>query len=144
MDEVRCRQLYPYPKVARLLPEDFWPSESEDRTLNLCLLREESTNNPVTSMDNIMWVMEQIQPCLLVDPLTGQKLVSFKWLLKIKERIEGVQKPRYKARLVARGFTQRAGIDYNEVFSPVADALTKVVPGLKLQHCLELLNVGVG
>ncbi|GKC72511.1 hypothetical protein Tco_1118394 [Tanacetum coccineum] len=26
----------------------------------------------------------------------------------------------------------------------VTDALTKVVPGLKLQHCLELLNVGVG
>ncbi|GKB71353.1 hypothetical protein Tco_0932765 [Tanacetum coccineum] len=25
-----------------------------------------------------------------------------------------------------------------------ADALMKVVPGLKLQHCLELLNVGVG
>nr|GFD25976.1 hypothetical protein [Tanacetum cinerariifolium] len=25
----------------------------------------------------------------------------------------------------------------------VVDALTKVVPGLKLQHCLELLNVGV-
>ncbi|GJS69694.1 retrovirus-related pol polyprotein from transposon TNT 1-94 [Tanacetum coccineum] len=25
-----------------------------------------------------------------------------------------------------------------------ADSLTKVVPGLKLQHCLELLNVGVG
>ncbi|GKE79124.1 hypothetical protein Tco_1545244, partial [Tanacetum coccineum] len=24
-----------------------------------------------------------------------------------------------------------------------ADALTKVVPGLKLHHCLELLNVGV-
>ncbi|GJZ23673.1 retrotransposon protein, putative, ty1-copia subclass [Tanacetum coccineum] len=55
----------------------------------------------------------------LVDHLAGQKLVSCKWLFKIKEWIEGVQKPRYKARLVARGFTQRACIDYNEVFSPV-------------------------
>ncbi|GJU30249.1 retrotransposon protein, putative, ty1-copia subclass, partial [Tanacetum coccineum] len=55
----------------------------------------------------------------LVDHLAGQKLVSCKWLFKIKEGIEGVQKPRYKARLVARGFTQRACIDYNEVFSPV-------------------------
>ncbi|GJY85463.1 retrovirus-related pol polyprotein from transposon TNT 1-94 [Tanacetum coccineum] len=36
----------------------------------------------------------------------GQKLVSCKWLFKIKEGIEGVQKPRYKVRLVARGFTQ--------------------------------------
>ncbi|GJZ27269.1 retrotransposon protein, putative, ty1-copia subclass, partial [Tanacetum coccineum] len=55
----------------------------------------------------------------LVDHPAGQKLVSCKWLFKIKEGIEGVQKPRYKARLVARGFTQRAGIDYNEVFSSV-------------------------
>nr|GEY50412.1 retrovirus-related Pol polyprotein from transposon TNT 1-94 [Tanacetum cinerariifolium] len=53
----------------------------------------------------------------LVDPLAGQKLVSSKWLFKIKERIKGVQKPKYKARLVAHRFTQRAGIDYNEIFS---------------------------
>ncbi|GKC26000.1 hypothetical protein Tco_1028150 [Tanacetum coccineum] len=33
----------------------------------------------------------------------------------------------------------KVGTEHN-----VVDALTKVVPGLKLQHCLELLNVGVG
>nr|GEX59931.1 uncharacterized mitochondrial protein AtMg00810-like [Tanacetum cinerariifolium] len=33
----------------------------------------------------------------------------------------------------------KVGTEHN-----VTDALTKVVPGLKLQHCLELLNVGVG
>nr|GEV73418.1 retrovirus-related Pol polyprotein from transposon TNT 1-94 [Tanacetum cinerariifolium] len=44
----------------------------------------------------------------LVNHPTGQKPVSCKWLFKIKEGIEGVQKPRYKARLVARGFTQGA------------------------------------
>nr|GEZ32763.1 retrovirus-related Pol polyprotein from transposon TNT 1-94 [Tanacetum cinerariifolium] len=52
----------------------------------------------------------------LVDHLAGQKLVSCKWLFKIKKGIEGVQKHRYKARFVVRGFTQRASINYNEVF----------------------------
>nr|GEW09236.1 retrotransposon protein, putative, Ty1-copia subclass [Tanacetum cinerariifolium] len=33
----------------------------------------------------------------------------------------------------------KVGTEHN-----VTDALTKVVPGLKLQHCLELMNVGVG
>ncbi|GKB80261.1 hypothetical protein Tco_0947156, partial [Tanacetum coccineum] len=33
----------------------------------------------------------------------------------------------------------KVGTEHN-----VADALTKVVPGRKLQHCLELLNVGIG
>ncbi|GKD39335.1 hypothetical protein Tco_1259542, partial [Tanacetum coccineum] len=33
----------------------------------------------------------------------------------------------------------KVGTEHN-----VADALAKVVPGLKLQHCLKLLNVGIG
>ncbi|GKD05283.1 retrotransposon protein, putative, ty1-copia subclass, partial [Tanacetum coccineum] len=75
---------------------------------------------------------------------TGQKLVSCKWLFKIKEGIEGVQKPRYKARLVARGFTQRACIDYNEVFSLVVRH-TSIQVILALTMCkdykLEQLDV---
>ncbi|GJS39004.1 retrovirus-related pol polyprotein from transposon TNT 1-94 [Tanacetum coccineum] len=74
----------------------------------------------------------------------GQKLVSCKWLFKIKKGIKGVQKPRYKARMVACGFTRGAGIDYNEVFSSVVQH-TSIRVILALTTCkdyeLEQLDV---
>lgn len=36
-----------------------------------------------------------------------------------KEGIPGVEKPRYKARLIAKGFTRVEGVDFNEIFSHV-------------------------
>ena len=48
-----------------------------------------------------------------------REVVSLKWIYKIKLNQEGdIQK--YKARLVARGFTQKSDIDFYENFSPVA------------------------
>ncbi|GJW77856.1 retrovirus-related pol polyprotein from transposon TNT 1-94 [Tanacetum coccineum] len=96
------------------------------------IAKEEDTHEPSTFQDAVNlskkdeWVhaMEEEMGSLkknhtweLIDQPPSQKLVSCKWLYKIKEGIKVVQKPRYKARLVARWFTQRAGIDYNEVFS---------------------------
>ncbi|GJV72537.1 retrotransposon protein, putative, ty1-copia subclass [Tanacetum coccineum] len=123
------------------------------------IAKEEDTHEPITfqdainSSENDEWVraMEEEMSSLkknhtweLVDQPPGQKLVSCKWLYKIKEGIKGVQKPRYKARLVARGFTQRAGIDYNEVFSPVVRH-TSIRVILSLTACedyeLEQLDV---
>nr|GEY64475.1 retrovirus-related Pol polyprotein from transposon TNT 1-94 [Tanacetum cinerariifolium] len=80
----------------------------------------------------------------LVDHPAGQKLVSCKWLFKIKEWSKGVQKPRYKPKLITRGFTQRPSIDYNEVFSLVV-LHTSIRVVLALTACkdyeLEQLDV---
>ena len=46
-----------------------------------------------------------------------RKLVSCKWIFKLKDLPDGALK--YKARLVARGFSQVEGVDFTETFAPV-------------------------
>ena len=46
----------------------------------------------------------------------GKKAICVKWVYKIKHKALG-EVAKYKARLVARGFLQKEGIDYNEVIT---------------------------
>ena len=54
---------------------------------------------------------------IVVDRPVGKKVVKAKWVLR-RKLLPGGKLDKLKARIVAKGFTQREGIDYEETFSP--------------------------
>ncbi|GJS75007.1 putative ribonuclease H-like domain-containing protein [Tanacetum coccineum] len=57
--------------------------------------------------------------CTLVDLPNRKRAIGTKWVFRDKKDEKGIV-IRNKARLVAQGYTQEEGIDYDEVFAPVA------------------------
>ena len=56
-------------------------------------------------MDNNVWTVADLPP--------GKMVVGSKWVFKLKKLPDG-SIDCFKARVVARGFTQKAGIDFTE------------------------------
>jgi hypothetical protein len=70
-------------------------------------------------MQSEMDVVEKNCTCELVDLPRGHSAITLKWVFKLKrDEVGAIIK--HKARLVARGFVQREGIDFNDTFAPVA------------------------
>ena len=71
------------------------------------------------------------------------KTVGSKWVFKRKTNADG-SIDRYKARLVAQGFSQRCGHDYDETFSPVIrfESLRTLI-ALAVQKGLQLHQLDI-
>jgi hypothetical protein len=82
---------------------------------------EEATKGPEwrKAMEEEIKALNENQTWDLVPRPNEVKPISCKWVYKVKTRPDGSIE-RYKARLVARGFSQQYGLDYEETFSLVA------------------------
>ena len=88
--------------------------------------------------------LEKNETWQLVERPKQQKLVGCKWIYKVKEGIPGTEQKRYKARLVSKGYTQKKGMDYTEIYSPVVrHASIRVLLSLVVQFNMFLEQLDV-
>ena len=73
----------------------------------------------VDAMNDEMHSHEKNGTWELVPRDKSMNIVKNKWIFVVKRKADG-SIDRYRARLVAKGFSQKPGIDYKETFSPVA------------------------
>ena len=85
--------------------------------------------------DSDVWELTALPP--------GKKAIGSKWVYKVKTGGDGSIE-RYKARLVAQGFNQKYGSDYDETFCPVVrqESLRTLI-ALSTQNGLLLHQVDV-
>ena len=77
----------------------------------------------------------------LVELPKGSKAIPNKWVYKMKT-VDG--KPKYKAKLVANGYAQKEGIDFQEGFSPMITMTTlRVLLALTTTLDLELFLMDI-
>ena len=81
----------------------------EAKELKEWILACEDEIRSITKLD--CWSLVELPP--------GVKPISLKWIFKIKRNADGSIN-KYKARLVAKGYVQQYGVDFEEVFTPVA------------------------
>ena len=74
-------------------------------------------------MDKEIAVLENNRIWTLTALPFRKKPIGSKWVYKIKRKTDGSIE-RYKACLVAKGYTQLEGVDYSETFSPVVKLTT--------------------
>jgi hypothetical protein len=94
------------------------------------------------AMDEEMASFSKTNTWILVRPEPNDKIVDCKWIYKIKTNPDGSEK--FKARLVARGFHQRPGIDFNETYAPVIryDSI-RILLALAAKEDLEIVQFDV-
>ena len=84
-------------------------------------------------IQNKTWELAELPP--------GKKAIPLKWIFKIKRNAKGVFE-KYKARIVVRGFSQIAGLDFDETFAPIVRIESiRIIFALAAANDLYILHV---
>jgi hypothetical protein len=103
----------------------------------------EDAGSWVEAMDDEMASLDKNKTWDLVPLPKGRKPIGSKWVFKKKFCADGSVE-RYKARLVAKGYSQVEGIDYGEIFSPVAKLTSiRFLLSLAASYDLEIEQMDV-
>ncbi|GJW58930.1 retrovirus-related pol polyprotein from transposon TNT 1-94, partial [Tanacetum coccineum] len=94
-------------------------SLTEPTTPTTTLLAEENNDNQATDTQEEFHQFDKLQVWELVDKPFGKNAIKLKWLWKNKKDDDQTV-IRNKARIVAKGYAQEEGIDFEQSFAPVA------------------------
>lgn len=97
----------------------------------------------IRAMHDELNLLEENKTWELVKRPENQNVISNRWIFKTKYTADG-EVEKYKARLVIRGFSQKEGIDYKEIFAPVVKYNTvKTVLSMVAVDDLEMIQFDV-
>ncbi|GJS14673.1 putative ribonuclease H-like domain-containing protein [Tanacetum coccineum] len=133
------RDIYSAPQTRRMtksVTEQAMFSSVQQRTnhkdfqncLFACFLSQEEPKKVIQALKDPSWIEAMQEELLqfklqqvwtLVDLPNGKRAIGTKWVYRNKKDERGIM-IKNKARLVAQGYTQEEGINYDEVFAPVA------------------------
>lgn len=106
--------------------------EEINMTIKTGYAEPETYNQAIKSKEKKEWraaMMEEMQSMVdnrtwdIVDLPKDRDAIGSRWVFKVKTDAEG-KRVKYKARLVAQGYNQKFGTDYDRVFAPVVRQTT--------------------
>ncbi|XP_055807046.1 uncharacterized protein LOC129875845 [Solanum dulcamara] len=139
----------PYPLSHVMSHANLSPSYQQYLTAFSCITEpksyHEACSNPhwIQAMKEEIQALEDNHTWKLVSLPPGKHPIGCRWVYKVKFRADG-QIERYKARLIAKGYNQREGLDYLETFSPVVKMVTvRSMKGILMnqrKYALEMIE----
>lgn len=97
---------------------------------------EQAMRNEIEAIErNETWKLEELPP--------GYKPIGLKWVYKLKRDTNG-NVIKHKVRLVAKGYVQKQGIDFDEVFAPVTQLeIVRLLLALAAKNSWEVHHLDV-